>query len=56
MIQLKDGQLKFERPTPPKVGFFLWLESIQPTLGSRITLEVLDTFSIAPRPGLLSEK
>jgi len=56
MIQLKDGHFKFERPTPPKVGFFLWLESIQPTLGSRITLEVLDTFSIAPRPGLLSEK
>jgi len=54
MIQMKDGHFKFERPTPPKVGFFLWLESIQPTLGSRITLEVLDAFSIArpaPHPG-----
>jgi hypothetical protein len=47
MIQMKDGHFKFERPTPPKVGFFLWLESIQPTLGSRITLQVLDAFSIA---------
>ncbi len=27
MIQAKDGHFKFERPTPPKVGFFLWLEA-----------------------------
>ena len=47
MIQLKDGHFKFERPTPPKVGFFLWLESIQPTLGARATLQVLDNFTIA---------
>ena len=47
MIQAKDGHFKFERPTPPKVGFFLWLEAIQPTLGTRITLEVLKTFTIA---------
>jgi hypothetical protein len=46
LIQMKDGHFKFERPTPPKVGFFLWLESIQPTLGAKITLQVLDTFSI----------
>jgi len=46
MIQMKDGHFKFERPTPPKVGFFLWLESIQPTLGTRITLQVLNAFSI----------
>jgi hypothetical protein len=50
MIQMKDGHFKFERPTPPKVGFFLWLESIQPTLGARVTLQVLDAFSISPRP------
>jgi len=50
MIQMKDGHFKFERPTPPKVGFFLWLESIQPTLGARITLQVLDAFSISERP------
>ena len=46
MIQLKDGHFKFERPTPPKVGFFLWLESLQPTLGTKTTLEILDTFTI----------
>jgi hypothetical protein len=46
LIQMKDGHFKFERPTPPKVGFFLWLESIQPTLGAKITLQVLNVFSI----------
>jgi len=50
MIQMKDGHFKFERPTPPKVGFFLWLETIQPTLGARITLQTLDAFSISERP------
>ena len=48
MIQYKDGHFKFERPTPSRVGFFLWLESIQPTLGTRITLRLLDAFSIGP--------
>jgi len=47
MVQAKDGHFKFERPTPPKVGFFLWLEAIQPSLGTRMTLEVLSAFSIA---------
>jgi hypothetical protein len=46
LVQMKDGHFKFERPTPPKVGFFLWLESIQPALGSRISLQVLNAFSI----------
>jgi hypothetical protein len=46
MVQVKDGHFRFERPTPPRVGFFLWLEAIQPSLGTRITLQVLDTFSI----------
>lgn len=50
LVQMKDGHFKFERPTPPKVGFFLWLEALQPTLGSRITLQVLDAFSIRERP------
>ncbi len=49
MIQMKDGHFKFERPTPPKVGFFLWLETIQPTLGARITLQVIDAFTIHER-------
>jgi len=49
MIQMKDGHFKFERPTPPKVGFFLWLETIQPTLGARITLQVIDAFTLHER-------
>ena len=47
MIQAKDGHFKFERPTPPKVGFFLWLEGIQPTLGTQITHQLLESFTIA---------
>ena len=47
MVQSKDGHFKFERPTPPKVGFFLWLDAIQPSLGARATLGILETFSIA---------
>lgn len=49
LIQMKDGHFKFERPTPPKVGFFLWLETIQPTLGAGMTLQVLDAFTIHER-------
>jgi hypothetical protein len=45
MVQAKDGHFKFERPTPAKVGFFFWLESIQPSLGARITHSILETFS-----------
>jgi hypothetical protein len=45
MVQVKDGHFKYERPTPAKVGFFLWLESLQPTLGTRITLSILDEFT-----------
>jgi hypothetical protein len=47
MIQAKDGHFKFERPTPPKVGFFLWLEAVQPTLGIQITHQLLESFRIA---------
>jgi len=47
MVQTKDGHFKFERPTPPKVGFFLWLETIQPSLGTRITLSLLQEFTPA---------
>jgi hypothetical protein len=46
MIQAKDGHFKFERPTPSRVGFFLWLEAIEPSLGTRITHQVLEAFSI----------
>jgi hypothetical protein len=49
MVQVKDGHFKFERPTPPKVGFFLWLEALQPTLGVKITQDLLETFSITAK-------
>jgi hypothetical protein len=50
MVQAKDGHFKFERPTPPKVGFFLWLEVIQPSLGTRITHQLLESFTITQQP------
>jgi hypothetical protein len=46
MVQTKEGHFRFERPTPSRVGFFLWIESLQPTLGTKISLEILRTFSI----------
>jgi hypothetical protein len=51
MIQAKDGHFKFERPTPPKVGFFLWLEAIQPGLGTQITHQLLESFTIVGKKG-----
>ncbi|MDH7491585.1 MAG: hypothetical protein QHG97_04175 [Methanolinea sp.] len=45
MVQDRDGNFKFERNTPPRVGFFLWLESLTPSLGSRITSKILEAFS-----------
>jgi len=51
MIQAKDGHFKFERPTPSKVGFFLWLEVIQPTLGTQITHQLLESFTIVGQKG-----
>ncbi len=45
MVQDKEGNFKFERKTPSRVGFFLWLESISPSLGARITGKILDAFS-----------
>lgn len=45
MIQDRDGNFKFERFTPSRVGFFLWLESLNPSLGSRITTKILEAFS-----------
>jgi hypothetical protein len=45
MVRNGDGNFKFERYTPPKVGFFLWLESLTPTLGGRVTGSLLEAFS-----------
>ncbi|MDD1701620.1 MAG: hypothetical protein LUQ31_01400 [Methanoregula sp.] len=46
MVQTKEGHFRFERPTPSRVGFFIWLEFLQPTLGTNLTLRILDTFSM----------
>jgi hypothetical protein len=42
-----DGQgcFKYERKTPPKVGFFVWLESLEPELGSGISIRVIDALT-----------
>lgn len=44
MVPSKTGGFKFEsRRTPPHMaGFFLWLESVQPSLGAELTRELLD--------------
>jgi hypothetical protein len=45
MVLNGDGNFKFERYTPARVGFFLWLETLSPSLGARITRNLLDAFS-----------
>jgi hypothetical protein len=40
------GTFKYERKTPPKVGFYLWLESLEPELGSQITIRLIDALSL----------
>ncbi|NYT07646.1 MAG: hypothetical protein GKC05_05260 [Methanomicrobiales archaeon] len=45
MVQNGDGDFKFERFTPSRVGFYLWLESLPPSLGARITRSLVDAFS-----------
>ena len=45
MVRDKQGGFKFESArTPHMAGFFLWLETIQPTLGSQVAHEILMTF------------
>jgi hypothetical protein len=41
MVPSKTGGFKYERPTPPRIGFYLWLESVKPTLGIGRTRSVL---------------
>ncbi len=45
MVQNGDGNFKFERLTPSRVGFYLWLESLSPSLGARITRNLVDAFT-----------
>jgi hypothetical protein len=45
MVRDKQGGFKFESArTPHMAGFFLWLETIQPSLGSQVAHEILMTF------------
>ena len=45
MVYDGNGCFKYERKTPPKVGFFVWLESLEPELGSGITIRVIDALA-----------
>lgn len=52
MVRQKDGTFRCESARTRKMlGFFLWLESIQPTLGTAVTQKILSSpvFSI-PQP------
>jgi hypothetical protein len=52
MVRQKDGTFRCESARTRKMlGFFLWLESIQPTLGTAVTSKILSSpiFSI-PAP------
>lgn len=45
MVPNRTGGFKFEsRRTPHMAGFFLWLESVQPSLGAELTRALLDAF------------
>lgn len=53
MVPTKDGGFKYERPTPSRVGFYLWLETIKPVLGAERIEQVLkycasDITTLAP--------
>lgn len=45
MVYNGEGVFKYERKTPPKVGFYLWLESLEPELGGNISIRLIDTLS-----------
>jgi len=45
MVYDGQGTFKYERKTPPKVGFYLWLESLEPELGSQIAITLINSLS-----------
>jgi hypothetical protein len=54
MVRQKDGTFRCESARTRKMlGFFLWLESIQPTLGTAVTQKILSSpvFSVPPPAG-----
>ncbi|MCK9313734.1 MAG: hypothetical protein M0P20_06770 [Methanocorpusculum sp.] len=42
MIPIKTGGFKYERPTPSRVGFYLWLEATKPSLGAERAMSILE--------------
>jgi len=42
MVPAKTGGFKYERPTPSRVGFYLWLEATKPAIGAERALTVLE--------------
>lgn len=51
MVPSRTGGFKFEsRRTPHMAGFFLWLESVQPSLGAELTRALLDAFPVVHVP------
>ncbi|MDH7594179.1 MAG: hypothetical protein QHG99_07510 [Methanomicrobiales archaeon] len=54
MAWLKNGTFRCESSRSKKMlGFFLWLESVKPSLGTGITRRLLDSGLFDPRPGAL---
>lgn len=45
MVYDGQGTFKYERKTPPKVGFYVWLESLEPELGSQVAIKLIETLS-----------
>lgn len=45
MVYDGQGTFKYERKTPPKVGFYVWLESLEPELGSQVAIKLIESLS-----------
>jgi hypothetical protein len=45
MVYDGQGTFKYERKTPPKVGFYIWLESLEPELGYQVAIKLIDALS-----------
>ncbi|MDD1673637.1 MAG: hypothetical protein LUP99_04425 [Methanomicrobiales archaeon] len=51
MVRQKDGTFRCESARTRKMlGFFLWLESIQPTIGTAVTQKILSSVVFIPPP------
>ncbi len=59
MVRQKDGTFRCESARTRKMlGFLLWLESVQPTLGTAVTQKILSTsvFTVPPPAGYRRRK